>query len=67
MYGATNIYAMKMQFTVAVNDLSYEIGFRNGDRILDFDGVPVEDFAMLQSIWFVHRQKRPGSSVATTH
>jgi regulator of sigma E protease len=35
-------------YGVAVNDLSYEIGFRNGDRILDFDGVPVEDFAMLQ-------------------
>jgi regulator of sigma E protease len=35
-------------YGIAVNDLSYEIGFRDGDRILDFDGVPTENFAMLQ-------------------
>ncbi len=35
-------------YGVAVNDLSYEIGFRNGDKILNFDGVPTENFAMLQ-------------------
>ncbi len=35
-------------YGIAVNDLSYEIGFRDGDRILDFDGVPTENFANLQ-------------------
>ena len=35
-------------YGIAVNDLSYEIGFRDGDRILAFDGVPVENFANLQ-------------------
>lgn len=35
-------------YGIAVNDLSYEIGFRNGDRILAFDGVPTEDFSQLQ-------------------
>ena len=35
-------------YGVAVNDLSYEIGFRDGDRILAFDGVPTENFSTLQ-------------------
>ncbi|MCF0177543.1 MAG: RIP metalloprotease RseP [Bacteroidales bacterium] len=35
-------------YGVAVNDLAYEIGFRNGDHILSFDGEPIEDFAQLQ-------------------
>ena len=35
-------------YGVVVNDLSYEIGFRDGDRILAFDGVPVENFSSLQ-------------------
>ena len=35
-------------YGVAVNDLSYEIGFRDGDRILAFDGEPVENFSSLQ-------------------
>ena len=35
-------------YGVAVNDLSYEIGFRDGDRILSFDGVPIGNFANLQ-------------------
>jgi len=35
-------------YGIAVNDLSREIGFRDGDRILAFDGVPTENFANLQ-------------------
>ena len=35
-------------YGVAVNELSEEIGFRDGDRILAFDGVPIENFASLQ-------------------
>lgn len=35
-------------YGVAVNDLSYEMGFRTGDRILAFDGKPVENFSQLQ-------------------
>lgn len=36
-------------YGIAVNDLAYEIGFRNGDRILAFDGVSVDDFSQLQA------------------
>ncbi len=35
-------------YGIAVNDLSREMGFRDGDRILAFDGVPVENFSNLQ-------------------
>lgn len=35
-------------YGIAVNDLSYDIGFRDGDRILDFDGNKTENFASLQ-------------------
>ena len=35
-------------YGIAVNDLSYEIGFRDGDRILAFDGEPIENFSSLQ-------------------
>ncbi len=31
-----------------VNELAYEMGFRNGDHIVAMDGVPQEDFAMMQ-------------------
>ncbi len=33
---------------IAVNDLSYEIGFRNGDKVLSFDGVEIDNFTDLQ-------------------
>jgi regulator of sigma E protease len=36
-------------YGIAVNDLSREIGFRDGDRILDFDGRQVDNFAELQA------------------
>ena len=36
-------------YGIAVNDLAYEIGFRDGDRILAFDGEAVENFAGLQA------------------
>lgn len=35
-------------YGIAVNDLSYEMGFRTGDRILAFDGHPIENFSSLQ-------------------
>ena len=34
---------------VYVNDLAYEMGFRNGDKILSFDDYVPEDFGMLQA------------------
>lgn len=34
---------------IYVNDLAYEMGFRNGDRILRFDDYEPEDFFMLQA------------------
>ena len=42
---------------IAVNDLSYEMGFRNGDRILNFDGREIEDFSQLQ-IELVHSRAK---------
>ena len=35
-------------YGIQVNELSERMGFRNGDRILAFDGAPVEDFSKLQ-------------------
>lgn len=34
---------------IYVNELAYEMGFRNGDQILCFDGYVPENFAMLQA------------------
>lgn len=34
---------------IYVNDLAYEMGFRNGDQILSFDDYKPENFAMLQA------------------
>ena len=42
---------------IAVNDLSYEMGFRNGDKILSFDGREIEDFSQLQ-IELVHSRAK---------
>ncbi len=36
-------------YGIATNDLSYELGFRDGDRILDFDGHTTDNFSMLQA------------------
>ena len=35
--------------SIYVNELAYEMGFRNGDRILSFDDYEPEDFSMLQA------------------
>lgn len=35
--------------SIYVNDLAYEMGFRNGDMILAFDDYVPEDFSMLQA------------------
>ena len=40
-------------YGIAVNDLSYEMGFRNGDKILSIDGREIEDFSQIQ-IEMVH-------------
>ena len=42
---------------IAVNDLSYEMGFRNGDRILAFDGKAVDHFAELQAEMLINRAR----------
>lgn len=36
-------------YGIATNDLSYEIGFRDGDRILSIGGVPTDNFANMQA------------------
>ena len=40
-------------YGIAVNDLSYEMGFRNGDKILAIDGREIDDFSKIQ-IELVH-------------
>ena len=35
--------------SIYVNDLAYEMGFRNGDRIISFDDYVPENFGMLQA------------------
>ena len=44
----TSYYSNK-DCQIYVNELSYDMGFRNGDRILSFDDYVPEDFAMLQA------------------
>ncbi len=36
------------KYGIAVNDLAYEIGFRDGDKIISFDDVVTDNFAELQ-------------------
>lgn len=36
------------KYGVYVNDLAYEMGFRNGDKIISFDGVATDNFNNLQ-------------------
>ena len=42
-------YIDNTRSNIYVNDLAYEMGFRNGDRILKFDDYSPQDFAMLQA------------------
>lgn len=35
-------------YGIAVNDLSYEMGFRTGDRVIAFDGIHTDNFSNLQ-------------------
>ena len=42
-------YISNRDTQIYVNELSYDMGFRNGDRILGIDGVYEENFGMLQA------------------
>lgn len=42
-------YISNRDASIYVNELSYEMGFRTGDRILSFDDYIPEDFGMLQA------------------
>lgn len=42
-------YLSNSSARIYVNDLAYEMGFRNGDRILKMDDYVPEDFGMLQA------------------
>lgn len=44
--------------SIYVNELAYEMGFRNGDRILMFDDYKPEDFWMLQADLVRHTARR---------
>ena len=44
--------------SIYVNELAYEMGFRNGDRILLFDDYRPENFGMLQADLARHTAKR---------
>ena len=47
IYG--NAYIKNEGNSIYVNELAYDMGFRNGDRILAFDDYVPEDFGMLQA------------------
>lgn len=42
-------YISNRDASIYVNELSYEMGFRTGDRVLSFDDYIPEDFGMLQA------------------
>ena len=42
-------YISNRDNSIYVNELAYDMGFRNGDRILKFDDYSPEDFSMLQA------------------
>lgn len=42
-------YLSNKDNSIYVNELAYDMGFRNGDRILSFDDYVPEDFSMLQA------------------
>ena len=44
--------------SIYVNELAYEMGFRNGDRILAFDEYVPEDFSMLQADLVRHSTRK---------
>lgn len=44
-----NSYLSNGDSCIYVNSLAYEMGFRNGDRILSFDDYVPDDFSMLQA------------------
>lgn len=43
------VYVSNESNSIYVNELSYDLGFRNGDRILAFDDYVPDDFSMLQA------------------
>lgn len=44
-----SVYVSNEENQIYVNELAYEMGFRNGDRILAFDDYRPQDFSMLQA------------------
>ncbi len=44
-----SVYVSNEENQIYVNELAYEMGFRNGDRILAFDDYHPQDFSMLQA------------------
>lgn len=49
LYHSGNNYISNADSSIYVNELAYEMGFRNGDRILQFDDYVPEEFNMLQA------------------
>ena len=48
-WGEEYLKTENAKYGIEVNDLSYEIGFRNGDKIISIDGNPApENFSLLQ-------------------
>lgn len=48
MYTWGESYISNSSSSIIVNELAYDMGFRNGDRILSYDGYVPENFGMLQ-------------------
>ena len=56
-WGETYLRSDDATYGIAVNDLAYEMGFRDGDRILAFDGRPVDNVAMLQADMVINKAR----------
>ena len=56
-WGESYLRSEDATYGVAVNDLAREIGFRDGDRILAFDGRPVENVAALQADMVINKAR----------
>ena len=56
-WGETYLRSDDATYGIAVNDLAYEMGFRDGDRILAFDGRPVDNIAMLQADMVINKAR----------
>ncbi len=65
IWGDSYLANKDVRYGVECSELALELGFRNGDKILAFDGEPVERFNELQSV-MVHQQSKTATVLRGT-